>query len=144
MASRRNQYTSASDLAGMAVCERQVLLRARMGDRKTSAQAVAAERGDAVHDRIHREGHTPLTSSREVATDKRCFIATAVYGIDAPETVRLRQFRDEVLVKKVPAGNWIVSIYYRISPMVAKLLDHNLAVRSLVKWLLDAVGRSLK
>lgn len=97
-----------------------------------------------MHDRIHREGRTAFQIPRYVSTDKRCFIATAAHEIDAPETVRLRQFRKLVLIKKVPAGNLIVAIYYRISPMVAKLLDHNPTARSLVKWLLDVVGRLLK
>lgn len=141
MDSKENPYTSASDLAQMAICERQVLLRAKMGDRKTARQAVAARRGNAVHDRIHREGHTPL--SREAPTDKRCFIATAVYGMDAPETTRLRRFRDEVLLEN-SAGRWVVALYYQISPPIAGMLDYNQYARGLIKSVLDIVVRVLK
>lgn len=139
---RRNQYTSASELAQMAVCERQVLLRAKMGDRKTARQEVAAKWGNSVHDQIHREGHTP-SYPQDRNADKRCFIATAVYGLDAPETTRLRRFRDEALIGN-PLGKMLVALYYGISPPIARMLDHNQHARGLIKWALDAVVRAIK
>lgn len=69
MKARRNKYTSASQLAQMAVCEHQVLLRSRMGDLKTAQQAVRSLLGNEVHERIHQEGHTPYTASPERTAD---------------------------------------------------------------------------
>lgn len=76
-------------------------------------------------------------------TDKRCFIASAIYGLDAPETARLRRFRDEVLLENF-AGKWVVALYYQISPPIAKMLDHNQYARELIKRVLDVVVGALK
>jgi hypothetical protein len=46
-----------------------------------------------------------------------CFIATSIYGGDAPETDILRAFRDNTLAKS-GFGQAFVNVYYAVSPVV--------------------------
>lgn len=48
----------------------------------------------------------------------KCFIATAVYGPMAKETILLREFRDRVLFNSY-LGRSFVKIYYLIGPLIA-------------------------
>jgi prepilin-type N-terminal cleavage/methylation domain-containing protein len=65
------------------------------------------------------------------APDYRCFIATAVYGLDSAMTNILRLFRDRVLLA-TNLGRAIVRLYYTYSPHAAAVLDHSLLLRLLV------------
>jgi len=58
-----------------------------------------------------------------------CFIATAVYGSPmAPEVESLRRFRDTTLLGS-RAGRAFVSLYYALSPAVARMAEKNHLVR---------------
>ncbi len=62
-----------------------------------------------------------------------CFIATAVYGSpDVLEVEILRDFRDRVLLKSA-VGEWLVKIYYSVSPPLADYLNKNKNVAAMVK-----------
>lgn len=59
-----------------------------------------------------------------------CFIATAAYGTSMhPDVAELRRFRDEVLVPHA-AGRWLVNVYYRVSPPVARYIASRPALRA--------------
>lgn len=62
-----------------------------------------------------------------------CFIATAAYGSDAADDVRLlREFRDRWLLPNA-AGRAFVSFYYRHSPSLAGRIRENEAARAAVR-----------
>lgn len=62
-----------------------------------------------------------------------CFIATAVYGDEnAREVVLLRTFRDNILLRS-RIGRYLVSVYYLISPPLARSIKSNVALRCLVR-----------
>jgi hypothetical protein len=67
---------SASELAGMGVCERRVLLAHRHGPRRTLAQRRALRRGLRAHKRFHRDG----LAANEGASGRRCPTAFASFG----------------------------------------------------------------
>lgn len=68
-----------------------------------------------------------------------CFIATAVYGDPSCYEVRaLRNFRDEVLMRK-PIGKRFVALYYKLSPPVAVWLEDKQRMSSLLKLLLNII-----
>ena len=67
-----------------------------------------------------------------------CFIATAVYGAEAPQVVALRRFRDQRLIPHV-LGRAFVAIYYRVSPPIARLLANLPKVAAAVRCGLDVV-----
>lgn len=59
----------------------------------------------------------------EPSSSKNCFIATACYGDNnAHEVLVLREYRDNVLLK-TKLGRLGVSLYYNISPPIARLLE---------------------
>ncbi|MBI4649194.1 MAG: hypothetical protein HY738_22020 [Bacteroidia bacterium] len=75
----------------------------------------------------------PQRNSNHNSHDKRCFIASAVYGTDnCVELDILRNFRDEHLMNK-KTGKILVELYYRISPPVANWLAANTFLKKLVR-----------
>ena len=72
------------------------------------------------------DGSATGASSAYTIENFRCFIATAAYGTPmAGEIQILRDFRDKYLVTN-PPGRLFVSVYYRISPPVARFIaDHD-------------------
>lgn len=65
-----------------------------------------------------------------------CFIATAIYGMEAPETRALRAWRDNSLLQS-PMGRCAVFAYYKISPGLVPVIKRNLWLPKLVRFLLD-------
>lgn len=62
----------------------------------------------------------PEPTDEELGLAAKCFIATACYGTaDCSEVIRLRRFRDEVIMRS-SAGRFLVDCYYRVSPSLAK------------------------
>ncbi|MBI5192642.1 MAG: hypothetical protein HZA08_04260 [Nitrospirae bacterium] len=74
--------------------------------------------------------------SNKVSTnksDKRCFIATAAFGSPLHPYVNiLREFRDRYLLTNFP-GRYFVSTYYYYSPYLAKTIEKNTTLKSIVK-----------
>lgn len=67
--------------------------------------------------------------------DKRCFIATSVYGdIESEELILLRKFRDIYLLKS-NFGKRFVHSYYLYSPKFVSLIDNKSRTKFLIKWL---------
>jgi len=94
----------------------------------------------AVQIRPIAENHDTAEPSKRVSA---CYIATAVYGDeDAPQVLRLRQFRDETLHRSVP-GRWLSHLYYRFSPPLAQKLKNARFVNRLVRRVLDRVVKIL-
>ena len=73
-----------------------------------------------------------------------CFIATVCYGSpDALQVLELRRFRDEVLLRTV-IGSWLVSVYYCVSPSIAKWLKRHQGANIVIRrFLLDPIVRSI-
>lgn len=66
-----------------------------------------------------------------------CYIATAIYGsYNAPEVLKLRQFRDKVLSKNL-AGRLFIKLYYLISPKIANRLGNTTCISRIVKGALN-------
>jgi len=118
---------SATELAKMGKCERQVYLDHHHGE-DTSLTAKFIKRGNYEHEQFNRQ----LSGK-----DKRCFIATAVFGIDAVETKILRQFRDEHLMP-YKTGRTFTSLYYSLSPYIVNLIERYPAlmipIRTILRW----------
>lgn len=130
----KQRSVSISDLAEMGFCERKAMLKARYGDRDTAVSAKRRKEGTRDHQRFDRQ--VTAHHNAEVGRDKRCFIATAVYGVSDPRTDELRQFRDEVLAKS-RVGRCFVRLYYAASPIAAGWIERRKDVGVVVKRVLD-------
>jgi hypothetical protein len=106
-----DDYLSASQLAQLGYCERQVVFDAEFGRRTTEPQRKAQARGLRAHAEFFEESQRLAVAS---ARKGRCMVATLVLG-ECNETRTLRAFRDQVLRRSV-AGRWMVRLYYRRSP----------------------------
>lgn len=84
----------------------------------------------------------PISKSLVVEDKRMCFIATAALGSDsADEVIELCSFRDEVLQRYFP-GRMFISIYYKISPPVARIISGSSMLMKLALMLIvrPAVG----
>jgi len=62
-----------------------------------------------------------------------CFIATAAYGTDTGEEINiLREFRDVVLLESGPGAEF-VSLYYKVSPSIARVIWQHDFLRTAVR-----------
>lgn len=142
---------TVTDIVAAVYCEQKVVFDHRLGKKVMPSVARAARRGSAEHARFEREGLllaperilaravTPRTAHMQQG-DRRCYIATQVYGADAIETQTLRQWRDSALLTHWP-GRLLVSLYYRLSPAAARLLPPGTARAQLARRLLDRIVR---
>lgn len=120
------KHISATELAKMGKCERQIHLEGLYGENPALTQKLR-ERGRQKHEQFER---------RVTGQDRRCFIATAVYGAEAAETAFFRAFRDRVLMDK-RGGRIFVAVYYRLSPRIAAYLDKEPVSRWLCRLVLN-------
>ncbi len=132
---RHPRSVSATTLAQTLVCERQVVFDAKHGQIIGFARKAAIARGNRVHDLVYRRGHQPVGQG-----DRRCFIATAIYGQEAPETHLLRAFRDRVLMPRT-LSRLLVKAYYRVPPPIAHWLECSPKSARAVRWILDRIVR---
>jgi hypothetical protein len=103
---KRGNWISASDVGRTDFCPNSVFLKYK-GAAVSREARVARQRGDIAHDKLNQQA----------AQDKRCYVATYLYGMDDPRTHTLRSFRDQTLMR-YPGGAWLVRSYYRLSPVV--------------------------
>ena len=84
----------------------------------------------------------PAIEVREIAINRKkgCFIATAIYGSHlAPEVIILRDYRDHVLMKNI-FGRLCVTIYYCVSPTIARFIRRNVFVKYIIRrFILDPI-----
>jgi hypothetical protein len=89
-----------------------------------------------------------VTAVFEVAGGGGCFIATAAYGSPTAGQIDiLREFRDAVLLENT-TGSQLVSLYYKLSPLVADFISGSSFLRCFVRellvdpvvWMVGATG----
>lgn len=139
---------SSSDLAALVKCELE-LVWTKDGKRPT-AEVRERQRASEVGEVLHRQAQVSMETFHNRARprvpegasppgrDKRCFVASAVYGGSAPETDELRAWRDRELVGR-PAGSWAVRVYYSLSPPLVRCMDRVPVMRPLARSVLDVV-----
>jgi hypothetical protein len=71
-----------------------------------------------------------------------CFIASAVYGELAPETLAFRRFRDQRLLPNFP-GRVAVALYVRLSPPLARRVRRSSRLRAAARFALDSLARRI-
>lgn len=112
--SARRDEVSAKELAEMGFCEKRVQLAHLYGEQVTPEQRKAMDRGQMAHQRYLEDGLA-------ATSDRRCFVATFVFGSEAPETQVLRAYRDRVLLRR-RWGRALVAAYYRVAPLGCRVM----------------------
>lgn len=137
MSGKHPRRLTATDLAKLGSCEAMMFLDEHFGERISPQRAAGRARGNREHQRMHID-----VSANH---DRRCFIASAVYGEDDPRTQLLRQYRDDRLLTH-RKGRWLVASYYRLSPPIAALATRFAIVSRVARVILTPViawlGRS--
>jgi len=137
MDNRHDKFVSASELARLGYCERQVAFDATCGRSSTKAQQQARDRGLKAHAAFYEESQRIANAS---VTRGRCFVATLALG-ECDETRALRAFRDLYLRRSV-LGKWLVGTYYSLSPRLCTWLETKPTVLKLVRPILRALARA--
>lgn len=136
MGDRKNGFVSASELARLGYCERQVAFDAAFGRGATKAQEQAQERGLQAHATFFEESRRIAAASSRKG---RCFVATLALG-ECRETSALRAFRDLFLRRSVP-GRWLIGGYYKLSPGLCRWLEARPRALKSVSPILRGLGR---
>lgn len=131
---------SAKELAEMGFCEKRVLLSHLHGQRLTPEQKRSAKRGRLAHDRYYREG---LAVASAAGADRRCLVATCLFGDEAWQVYALRCYRDDVLLRR-RVGRWIVAVYYRVSPVACTVLTRLPWLQRPARVLVGALARAAR
>ncbi len=92
-----------------------------------------------IHKLSDAAGSNPASFEIRVESKKGCFIATAAYGSEYADEVRvLREFRDQRLMQS-EFGRLFVRGYYRTSPMIADCIRNSELARRIVRRMLRPV-----
>lgn len=122
---RNSEWISASDVGRSEFCPNSVALK--YASAKPSQRALAAQdRGNLKHEQFNRQ----------INTDKRCYVASYLYGVEDPRTETLRQFRDNTL-QCSPGGRILIAFYYWLSPVVIKLSKRASWIDRLLRRIVD-------
>ncbi len=132
MKQHSNDLVSASSVGMAAKCAHYLELK-ETGAAPSAAAQTARIWGDRSHQRLN-----------EIVEDKRCYIATHLYGENHHLTFLLRRFRNDVLSKYF-AGRMFICLYYLVSPWIViaakkiAFIDRILstAVVLIIKYLLE-------
>lgn len=131
------KFHTITDIVGTVYCEQKVVFDRERGDARPLEVRAKAAGGTFEHLRFQVEGQT------RAAMDRRCFIATAIYGPDAPETNFLRAWRDRVLIP-TRAGRLLVRAYYATSPKLVPALTNSRHAARAARMALNAVLSMLR
>ena len=134
--SKRRTLSTAQSTGGVPQSQNQAVLRAIRASRpKPEPQS----QFQLPKPRLQTESQKPkpqpshsTESAKSEKTNSDCFIATTIYGADAPETNALRAWRDRTLMPSL-AGRMLVRSYYDFSPRVVPLLKRNERIASIVR-----------
>jgi hypothetical protein len=117
--------------------------RQNNNSKSNSATTAPRSRNDAILQKMKGSqtvssgvSRNPTQRTTSSSSNSNCFIATAIYGIDATETNILREWRDSTLIH-YKLGRGIATTYYTISPYLVKVIKRSYPLEKLIKIFLD-------
>ena len=109
---------AVSERAQLLRCEQDMLFDRQYGQRPMPERVRGARQGrDA-----HRQHDQQTQRYQGRSADRRCFVATAIYGENAEQTETLRAWRDTMLQPSW-LGRFLIGCYYRLSPWLVSILE---------------------
>lgn len=133
MSASINHSVAATDLAKIGSCENIVLNKSQGRKIKLSS---ASKRSIRAGNKAHNS-HERNTGEFQ-GEDKRCFVATEIYGPEAEETRALRQYRDTQLLSRW-YGRVLTRCYYALSPMMVNTIRFLPSLRAPVVRVLNSI-----
>ncbi len=83
------------------------------------------------------------SSNKQSDSNNGCYIATMVYGdYENPRIICLREYRDNILLKRT-AGKMFVKIYYYLSPKLVKKIKNKKRINKSIKNILNKFTEKL-
>lgn len=126
--------------------DRQNLIAKKLTEFAKSNSNMQADLARKLQNYVRFARNKPLTTSLLKTVDKnlvKCFIANAAFDSRfAPEVQILCAFRDDVLRKHF-LGNLFISIYYKISPPIARTMNELPSSKKPVKFVLHVIATRL-
>lgn len=126
--------------------ERQKMIAQKLIDFARSNSNIQADLARKLLSYVKYAKNRSLTNEVLKGVDKnlvRCFIATAAFDSRlAPEVQILCAFRDQFL-RRYFLGNLFIETYYRISPPIARALDHSPTAKKPVRFILSIIAMRL-
>lgn len=126
----KEDWVAASAAGRAAFCPKYLELK-KNGSTVSDAAKAARARGEIEHENFNAQ-------IKSQTADRRCFIASHLYGVDDPRTEALRRFRDVHLMPNRP-GRVFVRAYYALSPALVRVCRRFSMVdsitRNAVNWL---------
>ncbi|MFT6904805.1 MAG: hypothetical protein ACJAS1_001459 [Oleiphilaceae bacterium] len=133
--SKSSEWISASNVGRANYCPH-ALERDLKGSKISEESKRARMRGNTKHDSLNK------IIIQQASTDKRCYIATHLYGIDDHRTQQLRRFRDTTLTQS-SSGRLFIKIYYFLSPYIVKASEKAPWIDKLLRPLIDKLIKPL-
>lgn len=126
--------------------DKQRMIAQKLIDFAHSNSNIQADLARKLHNYTRYATNKSLTNEVLRSVDKnlvRCFIATAAFETRlAPEVQILCAFRDQFL-KNYFLGRAFIHTYYKISPPIARALDHAPTAKKPVRWVLSIIATRL-
>ena len=105
MEKEEKMFVAASNISSVCFCPHSLELQLK-GTPPSLRAKMSREKGTQQHESFNRKFQ-----------DKRCYIATEIYGADHPRTQLLRDFRDKSLLP-TRGGALFTVTYYKLSPLI--------------------------
>jgi hypothetical protein len=122
---------SASDIGMAAKCGHYLELK-RMGVLPSKQATLARARGDEAHQTLNK-----------VVEDKRCYVASHLYGEDHHVTDFLRHYRDHHLSRNW-YGRAFIKVYYSLSPTLVTLSGRSAIIENLLSSMVSRIVISIQ
>ena len=128
---KSNKWVSTSDVGRASYCPHYLELK-RSGARPSQQAILAREKGEIKHEALNRQ-----------AEDKRCYVASHLYGIDDQRTGILRSYRDRSLANHL-IGRVFIRLYYSMSPSLVVISIKVPAISKALRSIVDLIVARLQ
>lgn len=118
---------AVTQLVNMTKCENQTLLNTIYKPKLANDVKQRQKEGISDHKKFEKLNNKYANNSQRVlsemnkSSDRRCYVATAIFGNTSPETTVLRKWRDEKL-SQYYAGRVFIRVYYKLSPFLLRAM----------------------
>ena len=133
----KTPIVTATDIGNACYCPHSLELRLA-GKPESLASKTNKDRGTLLHSVQNEYAYGRAAEIKNEASDKRCYIATHLYGLEHPKTQLLRTFRDRKLLPYC-SGRVFVKLYYLYSPMLIRICTRHRFINAFISLLVSTL-----